>query len=153
MPAGVGSTAQPFGRSMMEASFFVVAGLVLTQSAAFAAADCPTGFKKIFDCQSTPKKGDSDVASGALDAIQICQATNAAFLVLEKSGNAPETDSAQTSQHSGSQAFTIEGIEISYAISVLEAVDPRVRFVDGQFTINLKEAKQTVSSHYTCTMK
>lgn len=127
----------------------------LTHSKAFGAAlapalespTCPTATKRIFDCKSTPQKGDSEDAAGALDAIQVCRGVGVASLIMEKAGSPAETDKADATQRADGVTYTIDNDEIAYSIALRLS---KLKKADATFTINLKEAKQTLSSHYTC---
>jgi hypothetical protein len=95
---------------------------------------------------------------------------NSASLVLEKRGSTPEANKAQMTQNSGGATFTIDLDEIAYSI-LIPLIGPSINSIismksansvnglldqalvkpaDAVFTITLKEAKQSISSHDTC---
>ena len=129
----------------MKSVFFMSA--MLLSSLSFASATCPQDSQSLKACESTPKKGDSEVAAGALDSIALCRQGRDTLMVFEKNGQS-ETATAKVDPRAGGISYSVDANGTVFSLSF--ASGTRHQSKTANFTVIFTEANLEVSSTYTC---
>ena len=127
---------------------FIFLTVSLAFSFAFAAAECPTKSAQLKVCASTPKQGDSTLASGVFDSIAICSQGDDTLLVFEKNGESDESV-AEVTKRDGGTTYLVRAEDVDFSLSVTTGIRPAPQ-TPARFTLILKDAKSQASSTYTC---
>jgi hypothetical protein len=130
----------------------IISGLLVlgafASSTVFASAKCPNGTQTIKVCDSTPRAGDQEVASGVLDSIAICDRDGKAVLAMEKSGQTKDA-LAKVSVKMGGTSYTVSAGGVEFVLSMTTGTAPAPT-KPAKLTVNFKKAGISASASYTC---
>jgi hypothetical protein len=126
----------------------LVLALSILAPTSFAAETCPEGTPAIKTCESTPEKGDGNVAGDVFEKIIVCSGANPA-LVLIKNGQG-EVAAATVEQRMGGATYTVEAAPYRFDFSFAQATNPMYPTSPGKLAITLDHFGQLPPSTYTC---
>lgn len=131
-------------------SIFTIAFLALAStSTALASATCPAGTSTVLSCDSTPRKGDHEVAIGIFDSIAICGKNAKAFMVTEKAGQSDVTEVSVTSR-AGGVSYVADAGGTKFSLNLATGIYPS-KSQAAKLSIAFSGANvPAASSTYTC---
>lgn len=126
----------------------VFAIVIFFSTFAHAFVSCPGDIPTVHICKSTPKAGDSELASGVFDAIAVCGTSTKLYMVLAK-GSESQMGAAKIERRAGGVSYSVSEDDIVVSLSLPTGIGPKPVKM-ARMSITMKKAHVTASSTYTC---